>query len=428
MDYKIFSKNNTLKIFLIFLILLSYYRSPFIFTNGRFFSLDFVYHMIFIDLSFFDSLTYIDFNARYINFISNISSLLSSRLLELEYAQYVSVYLSFSVYLIIFYLILFKNSYLFTKDYQKFLGALIVLVSPAMNFEIWLNVINLQVYLGILTLVILFLKDEHKNVLFYFILIFVSGLSGIYSCIFMPLFFLKFINKRNNFNLICFLTIFFCVLLQIFIIYNSVKNFPLGESNTALVLAFNTYETISYAYNVIIRSFFASSLPVYLAGFLEIDLYAVFNNENLKNILFSFSLLMIVALISFFIFCAISIKDIKEKISYLTLLVLFFTISVVTVIGGVSDTLHGRYSALTGIILIFSFLHLSRVSSFFFIKKLSIILIFLTITFGIFDFRHKKYIEYLDCIDCPNWSDEVKKYKLDNNYRIKVWPYHNGRN
>ena len=99
----------------------------------------------------------------------------------------------------------------------------------------------------------------------------------------MPLFFLKFINKRNNFNLICFLTIFFCVLLQIFIIYNSVKNFPLGGSNTALVLAFNTYETISYAYNVIIRSFFASSLPVYLAGFLEIDLYAVFYNENLRK-------------------------------------------------------------------------------------------------------------------------------------------------
>jgi len=427
MDYKIFLKNNTLKIFLIFLILLSYYRSPFIFTNGRFFSLDFVYHMISVDLSFFDSLTYVDLNARYFNLISNVSSLLSSRLLELEYAQYVSVYLSFSLYLIIFYLILFKNSYLFTKDYQKFLGALIVLVSPVMNFEIWLNAINLQVYFGILTLVILFLKDENKNVLFYFILIFVSGLSGIYACIFTPLFFLKFINKKNNFNLICFLIIFSCTLLQLFIIYSSLKFLALGEKNTALVLAFNTYEAISYTYNIIIRSFFASTLPVYLAGLLEIDLYEVFNNENLRNILFSFSLLIIAALISFFIFCVISIKDIKDKIVCITLLVLFFTISFVVTIGGVSDTLHGRYSALTGIILIFSFLHLSRVSSIIFIKKFSIILMILTITLGIFDFRHKKYIEYLDCIDCPNWSDEVKKYKLDNNYRMNVWPYHNGR-
>ena len=427
MDYKNFLKNNTLKIFLIFLIFISYYRSPFIFTNGRFQSLDFVYHMISVDLSFFDSLTYVDLNARYINLISNISSLLSSRLLELEYAQYVSVYLSFLVYLIIFYLILFKDSYLFNKDYQKFLGALIVLVSPVMNFEIWLNVVNLQVYFGILTLVILFFKDENKNILFYFILIFVSGLSGIYACIFMPLFFLKFINKKNNFNLICFLTIFSCTLLQLFIIYSSLKTHTLGENNTALVLVFNTYEAISYAYNIIIRSFFASTLPVYLAGLIEIDLYEVFNNENLRNILFLSSLLIIAALISFYIFCVISIKNLKDKIVCITLLFLFFTISFVIVIGGVSDSLHGRYSALTGVILIFSFLHLSRVSSIIFIKKLSIILMILTITFGIFDFRYKKYIEYLDCIDCPNWSDEVKKYKLDNNYRMNAWPYHNGR-
>jgi len=183
----------------------------------------------------------------------------------------------------------------------------------------------------------------------------VSGLSGIYSCIFMPLFFLKFINKRNNFNLICFLTIFFCVLLQIFIIYNSGEIVPVNADNTALVLIFTTFEAISYAYNVIIRSFFASSLPVYLAGFLEIDLYAVFYNENLRNILFSFSLLIIVAFISFYIFCVISIKNLKDKIIYITLLFLFFTTSVVIIIGGVSDSLHGRYSALTGIILIFSF-------------------------------------------------------------------------
>lgn len=424
MDYKIFFKQNSLKIFLIFLILVSYYRSPYIFTEGRFVSLDLFYHLTSGNLSFFGSLTYVDFGPRYMNLISNISSLLSSRLFELEHAQYVSVYLSFFVYLIIFYLILFKDSYLFEKNYQKFLGAAIVLVSPVMNFEIWLNVINLQVYLGILTLVILFIKDDNKNILFYSILIFVSGLSGIYACILMPLFFLKFINKRNNFNLICFLTIFFCTLTQLFIIYNTTKVISLGEANTSLVLTFNKFEAISYVYNVIIRSFFASSLPIYLAGFLEMDIYAVLNNENLRNILFSFSLLIIITLIVSFIFCVVNIKDIKDKIIYLALLTLLFLISSVVIIGGVSDSLHGRYAALTGIVLIFTFLHLSRVSSIILIKKLSITLMILTITFGIFDFRYKKYINYLDCINCPVWSDEVKKYKLDNSYKMNAWPYH----
>jgi hypothetical protein len=424
MDYKIFFKKNSFKFFLIFLVFLSYYRSPFIFTDGRFVGLDLIYHLISSDLSFLASLTYVDIGARYINLISNIASLISSRLFELEYAQYVSVYLSFFVYLIVFYLILFKESYFFEENYQKYLGALIVLVSPVMNFEIWLNIINLQVYLGILTLVILFLKDNNKNILFYSILIFVAGLSGIYSCIFTPLFFLKFINKKNYFNLICFLIIFFCTLIQLFIIYNTTKVFSIGETNTSLVLTFNTFEAISYAYNVIIRSFFGSSLPIYLAGLLEIDLVTIFNSEYLKNILFSFSLLIFIILIIFFIFCTINIKDLKDKIIYLTLLSLFFLISLVVVIGGVSDSLHGRYAALTGTVLIFSLLHLSRVSNFIFIKNLSMIMIILTITFGFFDFRYKKYINYLDCINCPDWNEEVKKYKLDNNYKMNAWPYH----
>ena len=169
MHKTIFFKNHFLKFFLIFLILLSYYRSPFIFNNGRFLGLDFYYHLLSGSLSFFDSLIYVDSNARYLNLASNISSLISSRLLDLEYAQYVPVYLSFLVYLIIFYQILFKKSYLFKKKYQKYLGSLICLVAPVMNFEIWLNVVNLQVYLGVLGLVILFIKEEDNNSINYFI-------------------------------------------------------------------------------------------------------------------------------------------------------------------------------------------------------------------------------------------------------------------
>ena len=191
MNNKIFFfKKYALKFFLIFLILLSYYRSPFIFNNGRFFDLDLTHHFTSSSLSFFDSLTYVDFSPRYINLSSNISSLISSKLFKLEYAQYVSVYISFLVYLAIFYQILFKKSYLFKRKYQKYLGSLICLVAPVMNFEIWLNVINLQVYWGVLGLVILFIKEEDKNSTNYFLLT-IGGLSGIYTCLLTPLFFLK---------------------------------------------------------------------------------------------------------------------------------------------------------------------------------------------------------------------------------------------
>jgi len=428
---KIFFKDKLYKVFFIFLIFFAYYRSPYIFNNGRFFSLDLTYYFAALSLSFFDAITYIDYAARYINLISNISALISSKLFELDNAQFVSVYLSLLIYSIIFYLILFKESYLFKRKYQKFLGAFIVLIAPVMSFEIWLNAINLQVYLGILTFVILFLKDQNKNILFYFISIAISGLSGVYACIFMPFFFLKFINIRNNFNLICFLSITVCTFIQLAIIYTSLGISLLDESNTALTFSkyenisfAYKFEAISFAYNVIIRSFFGSSFPIYLASFFNMDLQAALNNENVRNFLFLFSVLIIILSFVFFVIATVSIKDYNDKLIYLILIFLFFITSFVIIFGGVSMNLQGRYAALTGTILIFSFLHLSRVSSFNFMKSLSIILVIFTIISGVYDFRYEKFIYYLDCINCPDWSEEVRKYKLDKNYILKNWPYH----
>ena len=428
MMYKtIFFKNHFLKFFLIFLILLSYYRSPFIFNHGRFFDLDIHYHLLSGSLSFFDSLIYVDINPRYLNLTSNISSLISSRLFDLEYAQYVPVYLSFLVYLIIFYQILFKKSYLFKKEYQKYLGSLICLVAPVMNFEIWLNVVNLQVYLGVLGLVILFIKEEDNNSINYFLLT-MGGLTGIYTCLLTPLFFLKYLAKRNFSNLICFLVLTFCSLIQFIIIFYVIMDVnPIGTYDAALTGVLTKYEPISYYYNVVIRLFIGSSLPTYLMSLFDINLYNTLYNESIKNLLFIFSILAL--LVSFFLilFFFISIKNRKDKLIYFILLIFFIEVSLTVIFGGVTDSLHGRYSSLPGITLIFSFLFLSNASEVKWVKNFSLYLMISTIVFGLIDFRLEKYIIFLDCINCPNWSEEVAKYKLDKNYQLRIWPYHHDR-
>jgi len=68
--------------FLILLSLLIYSRSPYIFSYGRFFSLDLDYHLEIETLNLIDSLFFVDSRARYLNFISNISSITSSRFLN----------------------------------------------------------------------------------------------------------------------------------------------------------------------------------------------------------------------------------------------------------------------------------------------------------------------------------------------------------
>ena len=52
-----------------------------------------------------------------------------------------------------------------------------------------------------------------------------------------------------------------------------------------------------------------------------------------------------------------------------------------------------------------------------------------SLIFGIYEFRppttnvKHQYIKFLDCVNCPVWKEEVKKWKLDNSYVIKIWPY-----
>jgi len=29
----------------------------------------------------------------------------------------------------------------------------------------------------------------------------------------------------------------------------------------------------------------------------------------------------------------------------------------------------------------------------------------------------------LECFDCPIWKDELEKWKIDNNYELKIWNY-----
>ena len=67
------------------------------------------------------------------------------------------------------------------------------------------------------------------------------------------------------------------------------------------------------------------------------------------------------------------------------------------------------------------------------IAKFFSILILLSIIAGFYEFRPKvknisnnhHSLKNLDCLNCPIWQEEVKKFREDNSYELKIWPYHN---
>ena len=93
-------------------------------------------------------------------------------------------------------------------------------------------------------------------------------------------------------------------------------------------------------------------------------------------------------------------------------------------IGGVGDYVGGRYAALPSFFLISLALFTIMIAEKYQLKILFSILIFTSIISGAYEFKNNnKYKKYLICIECPNWKQEVEKYKKDNNYYLKIWPY-----
>ena len=60
-----------------------------------------------------------------------------------------------------------------------------------------------------------------------------------------------------------------------------------------------------------------------------------------------------------------------------------------------------------------------------FLKLIFLSIIFLSIGSGFFEYKlNNKYPHFLDCLDgCPDWKEEVKKWKIDPNYNLKIWDY-----
>ena len=51
-------------------------------------------------------------------------------------------------------------------------------------------------------------------------------------------------------------------------------------------------------------------------------------------------------------------------------------------------------------------------------------LLLISLTTGFYEYKiNNKYKHFLECFNCPIWKDELEKWKIDNNYELKIWNY-----
>jgi len=413
MTFQAFS-NRKKEILFFVLLLIIFYRSPYILLHGRFAAEEgSIFFANAYKYGFFYSFFFVDFKAGYLNLWSNISGIVAN-LFILKLAPLISNYLSLIPKLLIFYFILYKDSYLTDKFQYKLVFCLLILLSPFNVPEIWLNSINSQLFFCILSFLVLFSKNDKKNINYFnLLIILIAGFTGVYACALAPVFlfkYLKFKTSQDKYNLIILI---FCTISQFILVAFSKLSGTLYEGKLHAVDINLIY---NYVYNVPIKAFLGRNLTQFFFHALNFNIKSAF-------IFFCiFSLFILTYLIYYFkknpnIFN--SNKFIINSLFYA-----FISTSLLTLIGGTGEYVGGRYAALPSFYLITLSLFLAIITNELNLKIFFHLILLISILSGAYEFKNNnKYKKYLICINCPHWSSEVEKFNKNSNYNIKIWPY-----
>ena len=412
-------KEKKKEILTLILLIIFFYRSPFIFLNGRFMAEEgSIFFANAYNNNFFYSLFFIDFKSGYFNFWANISGIVSN-FFSLKFAPLVSNYLSLFPKVLIIYFILFQKSYFTNLFKYKLILCLLVFISPQNVPEIWLNSINSQIFFCILTFILLFkINDNNKISYLDSSIIGVAGLSGVYSCILTPIFFSKYLIYKKLQDKINFIIIFACTAIQLLIIFyskfqNLIASGKLHSINLDLVY--------NFLYNTSVKPFLGTSLTKFFYFKLDLGL----NNTVI--------VLVIIFFVSLFYLLNFLKKNYSlnkdEKFILFSIIFAFSATSLIVLVGATSQYVGGRYAVLSSFYLLSLVLFFFKILNSFKIKHIFLLLLIISISTGTYEFRpvmknaKYKYIKFLDCINCPNWEDEVDKFNIDRNYNLKIWPY-----
>jgi hypothetical protein len=161
--------------------------------------------------NFFDTLFFIDFLSGYMNLWANISAIISN-LFPLKFSPLISNYLSLIPKLLIIFYIFYKKNIFIDNFYYQIIFILIIFISPLNVPEIWMNSINSQIFFAVIVFFLIFLKyDKSKYYIVDSFNLDYSWINWCYSCIFFPIYLLKFIYYKTKQDFLNFIILSICI-------------------------------------------------------------------------------------------------------------------------------------------------------------------------------------------------------------------------
>ena len=398
--------------FLMSLLVIMYLRSPQIFNYGRFWAEEAnVYFVTAYCENPIKMFFYVYWRTGYYYLFANLASILSVHMVPIKWAPLVTTYLSAAVIVILLGIILFNESYLFRTEASKYTACFIALFAPSATGEVWVNTINSQVYFGMIAVVLLFINDDHisrKLKAFYNTLLFISGLSGLYAVVLIPLYALKtkYIKTKNSRIQLSILAV--GTVIQGGIVVYSKYTSQLAETKLRLDPLYEIMTQTLYfdLITPLIGNKYSLSHINSFVGMFGSELFAV---------VFVSLLLSCVTIGAY-----LSLYNNDRKI-ILSLYGIFFILVCFTNLGA-HGSIGGRYSVFPGFIVMIILMVVSMHSVYPVIRICAGIILFSSLMNGVTMYNSLGDAHFFNS-KCPTWERQISEWEKNPNMPIKVWPF-----
>ena len=392
------------------MVLVGLSRSPYLFTHGRFWAEEGVLHFRYMYTKPFpQDILYVQTRTGYYNFFADGGTWVASNF-SLIRAPLFTVWFSFGLVVTLVWVSLAWPSDLLSTAWAKNAAAVLLVVGTLALTEVWVNTINAQTYLALLTVLLLFVRVDEIRRLGSAVgvcLLVIAGMSGLYSVALAPLFFISALWDRKVRRWGFAAAIGGAALIQAAVFLNSRSSGTVAESKTAIPALGDAYRTI--------------------AGWQVTGLLL---RQNATSRLVSQArtgagsggwIIGVLAVLLFGLLGVLLWKAPKRHVTALLVGALLIT-EVLVLIGGLGGEAGGRYAVVPVGILTLMLIYGTTVSSPPRLRWAAVAVLGLVLLVGLSQFWTERP-KNLRCIDCPNWKAEVAAHEQDPKDELQIWPY-----
>jgi len=384
-------------------------RAPYLLLHGRFWAEEgSIYFAHSARSGGADALGFVYTNARYYNLFPNVATWLASGV-SLERAPLVTAWMSFGVVALIAWIALAWPSDLLPNVGAKLAAALLLVVGTLAEPEVWLNTLHVQVYLAIAALLLLFVRvhdlGRPRFVAGLGILV-VAGLTGLYAAAFAPLFIVRALLDRTRRRFAWALAVVVPALVQVVVV--------LTREDTKHV---ESVKATNPGLEEAARTILVWHLSAFAFG---ADLVKDLNKNARAGSGFTWVAIVLgaVVLVAFLVLLCRGLPNVQVPLLLAGALVI---IEILIQLGSFGEA-GGRYAVLPIAILTLLVVHGAATARPGVLQFGALALCGLVLLVGLWQFWTRQSAR-LRCIDCPEWDQQVERWRHDHDLPLVIWPY-----